>query len=85
MIVKLNKNQFECLEQSLSEERNIIKLNLQIKKNNRFIIIELDDEVADEIRDWVIEELQKKGFDENYKLTALGKNLEELIDKFYIK
>jgi hypothetical protein len=45
----------------------------------------VDEDIADEIRDWASEELQKKGFDIDYELTPEGKILEELIDAFYIE
>lgn len=41
--------------------------------------------MADEIRDWASDELQRKGFDINYELTPEGKMLEELIDLFYVE
>ncbi len=84
MIVKLNKNQKDYLDNSLSEEREHLKIKLKTKEENHLFIIELDDEVADEIRDWANEELQKKGFDENYELNTRGKILEELVDIFYL-
>jgi hypothetical protein len=86
MIVKLTKNQFDYLSYSLSEEQEELRLNLnQISRKNQFIIMEIDEDIADKIRDWAIDELQKKGFDINYELTADGKILEELIDAFYIE
>jgi len=85
MIVKLNKNQFDYLDNSLSEQRPDLKSNLQIRKEDHFVFVGIDENVADEIRDWAGEELQKKGFDFNYELTSQGKILEELIDAFYIE
>jgi len=85
MIVKLTKKQFDYLSYSLSKEQEILRLKLQIKKESQFIIIDVDEDTADEIRDWASDELQKKGFDVNYELTDEGKILEELIDAFYIE
>lgn len=86
MIVKLNKNQFDYLSYSLSEEQELLRLKLkEISQENQFVLIEIDEETADEIRDWASDELQRKGFDINYELTPEGKTLEELIDLFYVE
>jgi len=85
MIIKLNQNQFDYLNCNLPEEKMLILKQNQISKDNRFVIIEIDEHVADVIRDWANEELQKKGFDKNYELTHEGNILEDLVDMFYIK
>ena len=85
MVIKLNKNQFDYLNNNFSEQRPDIKSKLQIRKKGHFILIEVDENIVNKIRDWAGEELQKKGFDLNYELTSKGKILEELIDVFYIK
>lgn len=85
MIVKLNKNQKNYLDNSFSEELKYLKSKVKIKKEHSFIFIELDDETADEIRDWAMDKQIEIGFDLNYELTPVGKILEELADAFYIK
>lgn len=86
MRVKLNKNQFDYLSYSLSEEQELLSLKLKdVSQENQFVHIEIDEETADEIRDWASDELQRKGFDINYELTQEGKILEELIDLFYVE
>lgn len=85
MIVKLNKNQFDYLDYSLSDQKPDLRLKLQARKENKIVFVKVDEQVADEIRDWASEELQKKGFDENYELTSEGEILEELIDAFYVE
>lgn len=85
MTVKLNKKQFDYLKHSLFDKQESLKLNLRVKEEIRYILIEVDEEAADEIRDWASEKLQRIGFDINYKLTNEGKMLESLIDKFYIE
>lgn len=85
MIVKLNKNQFDYLDYSLSDQKPDLRLKLQARKENQIVFVKVDEQVADEIRDWASEELQKKGFDENYELTSEGEILEELIDAFYVE
>lgn len=85
MIVKLTKNQFEYLDYSLSEQEGVLKSRLQIKKEDQFVFIELDEETANEIRDWAMDKQVQVGFDENYELTSEGAILEELADAFYIE
>ncbi len=86
MIVKLNKNQFEYLNYILSEEQELLRLKLkEISQEKQFVFIEIDEETADEIRDWAGDELQRKGFNINYELSPEGKTLEELIDLFYVE
>jgi len=46
--------------------------------------VDIDSNLADEIRDECLEMLQLIGFDEDYELTKQGEILEELIDIFYI-
>ncbi len=85
MIIKLNKNQFDYLSYSLSEEQNLLRLKLKkVSQENHFVFIEIDEETSDEIRDWASDELQRRGFDINYELTPDGKILEDLIDLFYV-
>lgn len=80
MKIKLNIDQFEFLRKNLPEEMQKLK---QFDKNFRSVTMEIDQNIADETRDWAGEELQVRGFDVNYELTSDGKLLEELIDIFY--
>ena len=54
---------------------------------NFFIItdesIELNENLANKIRDWAGEKQQMIGYDEDYELTEDGKILESIIDKLY--
>ncbi|WP_185218133.1 hypothetical protein [Sphingobacterium mizutaii] len=86
MIVKLNKNQFDYLSYSLSEEQEELKLKLrQVRKENNLAFIDIDDDTAIDIRDWAMEKQVRVGFDINYELNPEGKILEELIDLFYVE
>jgi hypothetical protein len=49
MIVRLNKKQFDYLENSLFEKYKVLELKRQQNKN--LFLIQLDDNVVDEIRD----------------------------------
>ena len=85
MIVKLTTKQFDYLIYSFTEEQDALRFKLmQNRKDNQLVVMEVDEDVADEIRDWASNELQKKGFDIDYELTDEGEILEELIDIFYI-
>jgi len=77
MIVKLNTKQFEFLETSLAKERADL---FKYLSNGNGVALELDDQIAVLIRDWVGEKLQEVGFDENYELNDDGKILEQLED-----
>lgn len=85
MKFKLNKAQFDYLEYSLTDKKQDLRSKLQVNKEDKFIFVEVTEEVADEIRDWAGKELQKRGFDINYHLTPEGEILEDLIDIFYIE
>lgn len=82
MEVRLNKKQFEYLSHNFIEDHP--SLNLKVTQGNEFTVINLNEDIADEIRDWAGEELQEKGFDENYEPNKEGEILENLIDIFYI-
>lgn len=85
MVITLNKKQFDYLNDSLLEKQELIKMRLQVIEESRHTLIEIDEDTADEIRDWANEELQRKGFDINYALTKEGEMLESLIDIFHIE
>jgi hypothetical protein len=53
-------------------------------QDDKSVSLNVENQVADEIREWAIERQQKLGFDIDYKLTFEGQILEELIDLFYI-
>jgi RNA polymerase-binding transcription factor DksA len=85
MRIKLSNNQYDYLYCNLLSKREDLKTTVQqVEKDNKFISLEVDSNTADKIRDCANEELQKKGFDENYELTQSGEILEELIDLFYV-
>jgi hypothetical protein len=80
MIIKLDTRQYNFLKDTLGKDRAELFLYLS---NGNGIILEVKDEIAIEIRDWVGEKLQKEGFDENYELNENGKILEQLEDLLY--
>ena len=83
MKVKLNKYLFDYLSNNLLNEQNTLISKLNSQQNNNFIFVDVDNNTADEIRDWAIDRQSLKGFDINYELTIEGIMLEELIDTFY--
>ena len=80
MIIKLDTRQYNFLKDTLGKDRAELFLYLS---NGNGIILEVKDEIAIEIRDWVGEKLQKEGFDENYELNENGKILEQLEDLLF--
>ncbi len=80
MIIKLDTRQYNFLKDTLGKDRAELFVYLS---NGNGIILEVKDEIAIEIRDWVGEKLQKEGFDENYELNENGKILEQLEDLLY--
>lgn len=84
MITKLNRNQFDYLNHSLSKEEMSSLMPKLVGEKKQFVFIEVDEDMANIIRDWASDELQKKGFDINDELNSDGKILEELIDIFYV-
>ncbi|TPD73754.1 hypothetical protein [Flavobacterium microcysteis] len=78
MIVKFSKKEIDFLNNHLSKESEYFKLIFVENKE-----VEVDNDLADEIRDWAGEKQQIIGYDENYELTDLGKVLESVIDKLY--
>lgn len=48
------------------------------------LILELEPETAEKLREYLTEQLARIGFDEDYALTKKGAILEALIDRFYI-
>jgi hypothetical protein len=67
MIFKLEKEYFDYLNYWLSEANHLLKEKMHVKTVNEFVFLEMNEEVADEIRDWANKEKEKKGFDSNYE------------------
>ena len=85
MLVKLNKSIFKYLLFELGKEKSKLIPMLSYRvKDNKFLL-NIDEGVADDIRDWAGEKFQKVGFDQDYNITTEGEFLEEIIDIFYIK
>lgn len=82
MIVKLKRSHFYYLNNSFSEENRELKLK-QVREEDSFVFIDVDDDKAIKIRDWAMDKQIQVGFDINYVLTPEGETLEELIDSFY--
>ena len=77
-MVKVNSNDINFMLEKL-ELTPVIRESLQDMTNPN----DIDDDMADEIRDICIEMLDEIGFDKDYKLTDTGKKLDELIDKLF--
>ena len=80
MILRLNLQQYEFLKSTLSIEKADL---FKWLPNNPELSVEISDEVAIEIRDWISEKLQKEGYDKDYELNERGKLLDQLEDILY--
>ncbi len=85
MIVKLSVSQFDCLHNCLFKGKEAFQIKPSFEKEDKFAVIKIDEDIADEIRDWASEELQTKGFNIDYRLTSEGEILQGIIDAFYVK
>lgn len=85
MKVKLNSDELDylLLEQLLPHSLRM-KLASTDKSKSVNYALEISENEADEIRNLCGEQLQVKGFDENYVPTKEGRLLESLIDKFFV-
>lgn len=79
MKIRLSKTEKDYLKSNFSEFSKDIKHIL----NTSSLTINIEDVLADKIRDKAGEKLQLVGFDKDYNLTKEGEILENLIDKLY--
>lgn len=79
MIIKFSKEEILFLKNSFLKENKHLEFFIQEKN-----LVELNDDLINEIRDWAGERQQIIGFNEDYELTQDGKILESLIDKLYL-
>lgn len=85
MTIKLTKKEREFLVTVvLKNDSSLMNIIEQSTIDNGKFSIDIDNVLADEIRDLCSEQLQISGFDENYNLNEEGKMLENLIDIFYM-
>jgi hypothetical protein len=85
MTIKLAETEREYLVTVvLKNHSSLMNIIEQSTKEKGKFLIDIDNVLADEIRDLCSEQLQKSGFDENYNLNEEGKMLEKLIDIFYV-
>ena len=86
MTFKLIKTEIEFLVTVvLKNNSSLISIIEQSIVDNGIFSIDIDNVIADVIRDLCLEQLHISGFDENYNLNEEGKILEDLIDIFYIE
>jgi hypothetical protein len=83
MRIKLSEKQHEYLHAHIPENLKHLTNVIQQKGVNTVSKIDVQDNIADEIRDWAMERQQKVGFDVDYKLTSEGQLLQGLIDLFF--
>ena len=60
------------------------KEKIEVEGLNNIVILKMNEDNADLIREWALDRLEYIGFDENSELTNDGVILEEIIDLFYV-
>lgn len=84
MEVKLNKAQKEFLMEEVLESHSSLKGIIEhATPHFEKCLIEIQPDMAEQIRDLCADRLMIIGFDEEYRLTKEGKMLERLIDLFF--
>ncbi|MEG0926855.1 hypothetical protein [Chryseobacterium sp.] len=84
MIISLTEKQFDYLENTIKNQEEL-NIDWNVKRKNKIVIIEVDDDILDTIRDWAMDKQVQIGFDSNYALNPEGEILEEIIDAFYME
>lgn len=79
--IELSKKLFNYLKTSLESETVLFETIELLSKEP--IVIEVSEDNAEEIHEWLNEEMLKVGFDVNYEPNREGALIEALIDKFY--
>ena len=80
MKVKFSRKELNFLINTLPQEEIPFKFTINAEKS---IELELNDDLANKIRDWASEKQQIIGYDKDYELTEDGKILDSIIDKLY--
>lgn len=84
MIIFLTEEQLNYLDDNIKNQEEF-NFEWNVKRDNQSIIIEIDDDIVDEIRDWAMDKQIEVGFNIDYELNSEGKILEGIIDAFYIE
>ena len=80
MDIKLTLQQFKYL----MENCKVSNSRSAICNNENSVKISVDINLAENIREWALNELEIKGFDENYELNYHVKIIEALADLFHV-
>ncbi len=82
----LSAKELEFLRQLASRDKSLAELlGLRQSPGGRSTTIRLARGEAEQIRGYLTTELAAVGFDENYEPNDLGRMLETLIDRFYLR
>ena len=84
-MIKLSTEEVSYLLRSRFLSERLLSLLHNAEKNNAgSVVLDIQNEVADEFRDAFGERMQEVGFDKDYKPTTEGEILEALIDRFFV-
>lgn len=84
MVINIKKDHLDILISKVLVGKPKLLEEVNMSTINYVITLNINPELADEIRDLAGEELQRIGFDENYKLTNDGQLLDEIVDIFLL-
>jgi len=84
MRIRIYKKACDYLVMSLFSEKPDLLKRIKLKEEETQFIVELDEDVACNVRDWAGEKLQKEGFDNEYNLTEHGEYIEDIIDLLHV-
>ncbi len=83
--IKLSQSEIDYLQNSQFLQPTLLHaIENLIEENGRACAININRETAEEFRSAFTKQLAKVGFNEAYELTAEGRLLEDLIDRFYL-
>lgn len=84
MVIKIKKSEFDLVIEELSKSRSDLAEKLEKAAKDYTIVMNLEEEVIDDIKDCIDEEIQRSGYDIDYELTSKGKDLQTISDKLLI-
>lgn len=84
MVIKIKKSEFDLLLIELKNNRFDLVEKMEAVAKDYTIVMNLEEEVIDDIKDYVDEEILKTCYDIDYQLTDRGKALQTISDKLLL-
>lgn len=83
MLINLNQYEYQYLITANFIDKSILQILSKFHNKAGIFHVDLEDKLADYLREQLADRLQVAGFDNNYELTKEGFILECLIDKLF--